>query len=169
MEKLVIIINGRGGAGKDTLCSFASQEYRVMNVSAIEPIKEIARKAGWNGEKDAKSRKMLSDLKQLFIDYNDLPTQYLYERFLEFVESENEIMFVHIREGKEIDKLKSRLSTRCITLLVERGNEEQDKVWGNASDDEVSLYPYDFIYRNDKSLDEAKEDFLVFLKNEIIK
>ena len=29
MEKLVVIINGTGGAGKDTLCELAGHRYRV--------------------------------------------------------------------------------------------------------------------------------------------
>lgn len=75
--KTVIIINGKGGVDKDTLCDIAAYYYLVKNVSTIDPFKEIARKyAGWNGEKDLKSRKFLSDLKQLFIDYNDTPMRY---------------------------------------------------------------------------------------------
>ena len=77
MKKIVIIINGNGGAGKDTLCDFAGEVYDTMNISAITPIKEIAKANGWNGEKDAKSRKFLADLKQIFVEYNDLPCQYL--------------------------------------------------------------------------------------------
>ena len=46
MEKIVIIINGVGGAGKDTLCDLASKHYKVKNISAITPIKEIAQKCG---------------------------------------------------------------------------------------------------------------------------
>ena len=67
MKKIVIIINGNGGAGKDTLCDFAGEVYDTMNISAITPIKEIAKANGWNGEKDAKSRKFLADLKQIFV------------------------------------------------------------------------------------------------------
>ena len=58
MEKIVIIINGLGGAGKDTLCDLVAKHYKVRNVSAITPIKNIAQKYGWNGEKDVKSDKL---------------------------------------------------------------------------------------------------------------
>ena len=36
MKKTVIIINGAGGAGKDTLCAIAARHYAVTSVSAEE-------------------------------------------------------------------------------------------------------------------------------------
>ena len=47
MEKTVIVINGAGGVGKDTLCEFAEKHYKVMNISSITPIKEIAAMCGY--------------------------------------------------------------------------------------------------------------------------
>ena len=41
-EKVLIIINGKGGVGKDTLCAFAGRYFQAKNVSSITPIKEIA-------------------------------------------------------------------------------------------------------------------------------
>lgn len=164
MKKTVIIINGNGGVGKDTLCLFASRHFRVRNVSSVTPIKEIARKyGGWNGEKDPKSRKFLADLKELFVNYNDLPFQYLCEEYKDFMQSEEELMFVHIREGEEIEKLKNWIKTDCITLLVTRQQNAQIS-WGNASDDNVSSFQYDYVYPNDRSLEEAEADFCRFLR-----
>lgn len=31
--KRIIVINGKGGAGKDTLCAFANAKYRTLNRS----------------------------------------------------------------------------------------------------------------------------------------
>jgi Lrp/AsnC family leucine-responsive transcriptional regulator len=45
MKKLVVVINGAGGVGKDTLCSFAAQEYKVRNISSVDPIKELAKES----------------------------------------------------------------------------------------------------------------------------
>lgn len=163
MNKAVIIINGRGGAGKDTLCGFAEGIYRTQNVSSAEPIKEIARRyGGWQGEKDEKSRKFLADLKQLFADYNDLPCKYLVSEYKKFLESEAEILFVHIREGKEIDKFRQYIEIPCIALLIRRGGARRQ--WGNESDDNVENYNYDYCYGNDRELAEAELDFQRFLK-----
>lgn len=162
MKKIAIIINGAGGVGKDTLCNFAAKSFKTVNVSAITPIKNIAREHGWNGEKDAKSRKFLSDLKCAFVEYNNLPTSYLYEQYKAFMTGDAEVFFAHIREGSEIDKLKHLIGNNCITLLVERhtGNTK----WGNASDDEVKNYKYDYVFDNNKSLHEAEQEFNRFLK-----
>ena len=68
MRKQVFIINGQGGVGKDTICNCAAQYFRVRNVSSITPIVEIARFAGWDGQKTLAARRLLSQLKQAFTD-----------------------------------------------------------------------------------------------------
>ncbi|MCR2048329.1 hypothetical protein NSB25_13630 [Acetatifactor muris] len=164
MKKTVIIINGNGGVGKDTLCLLAGRHFRVRNVSSVTPIKEIAGKyGGWNGEKDPKSRKFLADLKELFVNYNDLPFQYLCREYEDFMQSGEELMFAHIREGEEIEKLRNRIKTPCVTLLVTRQQNAQVS-WGNASDDNVGSFHYDYVYANDRKLEEAEEDFCRFLR-----
>ncbi len=165
--KVVIIINGRGGVGKDTLCDFAAESYRVRNVSSITPIKEIASQHGWNGEKDLKARKFLSDLKTAFTDYCDLPTKYLLEQYQIFAASDEQIMFAHIREGEQIERFKrevTALGAKCLSLLVLRGESVH---YGNASDDDVENYGYDLVYDNLKPLEEAKSDFTAFLRDNI--
>lgn len=163
MKKLVVIINGKGGVGKDTLCDFAAKYFKVKNVSAITPIKNIAMQNGWKGEKDAKSRRLLADLKKIFVEYNDLPLKYLSKEYNDFLKEDEEIMFVHIREGNEIDKFKKIVDIPCIALLISRqtGNVH----WGNESDDNVHEYTYDYEYQNDKSLQDAEEDFISFMKD----
>lgn len=163
IDKIVIIINGNGGVGKDTLCDFTNEEYKVTNISAITPIKDIAYQYGWKGEKDSKSRKFLADLKKVFVEYNDLPYQYLIEEYEKFLNNNDQILFVHIREGEEIDKLKQYIKTPCVTLLIRRNN--LLKNWGNNSDDNVENYGYDYIYDNNKPLELAKSDFILFLQS----
>ena len=166
MIKTVIVINGRGGVGKDTLCEFAAEEWKVENHSSIDPIKELARQAGWNGEKDDRSRKFLSDLKRLTTEYNDLPTKYLCGKVEEFAASGDDILFVHIRECGQIQHFIDAVGgkARVLTLLVRRG---EGRTYGNVSDDNVEDYDYDLIYENDKPLEEAKEDFLRFLRSSL--
>ena len=164
--KMAVIINGLGGVGKDTLCSIIGKHYDIMNVSSIDPIKQIAFANGWSGEKNEKTRKFLADLKRLFIDFNDLPTKYLMDKYSEFLHSEKQILFMQIREPKEIDKIKKMLGDNCVTLLI-CGRTGLRKTWGNASDDEVDRYTYDFYYENSKPLDILEQDFLHFFQEMI--
>ena len=52
MKKAVLVINGAGGVGKDTLCDLAEKHLKIRNISTITPIKELARMCGWDGSKD---------------------------------------------------------------------------------------------------------------------
>lgn len=161
MNKIVVIINGSGGVGKDTLCDIVEKYYSTMNISSIDPIKEIALNCGWNGDKSAKSRKFLADLKKIFGEYNDLPGKYLTDKYNEFVTNDKQILFVHIREPEEIVKFKNVIDLPCVTLLI-RGREAVRRAWENSSDDEVENYIYDFCYENCKALDDVENDFMIF-------
>lgn len=162
MKKNVIILNGRGEVGKDTLCEMISNYYSVMNISSITPIKEIAKQCGWDGEKNDKSRMFLSDLKRILTIYNDYPTQYLLQQYKLFKDNDKELLFVQIREGTEIEKFKAHIDIPCCTLLIKRTSQEFGK-WGNSSDDEVEKYRYDFVFDNCKPLSETEPAFKIFI------
>lgn len=162
-NKLVVIINGRGGVGKDTLCDVAKEEIGALSFSSIDPVKEVARKAGWKGEKTPEARRFLAKLKKLMIEYNDAPTKYLLEKYEEFKNSDSSMMFCHIREAEEIDKFKAKIvDNPCVTLLVRRFIDIKE--WGNSADDEVENYSYDYIYDNNLELEKSKVKFMEYLR-----
>jgi len=164
-DKLAVVINGKGGVGKDTLCEVIGKYYKCINVSAITPIKQIALQHGWNGEKDLKSRKFLADLKRAFADFNDLPNQYLVKEYNAFLESGNQIMFVHIREKDQIERFRQSIKGNCITLLITKSRQgNSEVVYGNDADDLAEDYDYDYCYDNCLPLEEAKKDFLSFFQ-----
>ncbi|MBQ8372214.1 MAG: hypothetical protein IJX38_04680 [Clostridia bacterium] len=163
MKKTVIVINGAGGVGKDTLVELASRHFKIFNVSSITPIKEIAALCGWSGAKDDRSRKFLSDLKLLCVEYNDYPTLWARARYDEFLLSEDEIMFLHVREPEEIAKFVRATDGAARTLLVRGGERMKKTSYGNVSDDGVENYPYDYYFMNDRSLAEAEESFVSLL------
>ena len=164
MKKTVFVINGAGGVGKDTLCDLAAKHFKVYNVSSIDPIKEIAAMTGWAGEKTDKARRFLSDLKKLTVDYNNYPTLWGKARFDEFMASDNEVMFFHIREAEEIKKYVEATGGMAKTLLIRGGNRMNKAHYGNVSDDEVENYDYDYYFVNDKNIEEAECTFCEFLR-----
>lgn len=158
-KKLVIVINGRGGVGKDTLCDALRAIFSVTNISAITPIKEIAKKHGWNGEKDERSRRFLAELKRVFVEYNDLPNRYLLEEYEKFASGDGEILCVHIREKDQIAKFTAAVTLPCVTLLVKRESETGTRRYGNNADDGVEDYCYDYEFDNSAPLAESAEKF----------
>ena len=164
MDKKIIIINGSGGVGKDTFVDFCKEFTGVKNISSVDKVKEAAKiLVGWNGEKNEKTRKFLSDLKQISIDYNNYPLVYIKEQTEEFLNNSNEkIMFVHIREIEEIQKVKELIGAK--TLLITSNRVE--KILTNKSDANVENYQYDYYIDNSGTLDELKERAKNFLVEE---
>ncbi len=167
MKKLAIVINGAGGVGKDTLCELAAKHFKIKNISSITPIKEIATLCGWDGTKDNKARKFLSDLKKLCVEYNDYPTLWAKAQYESFLDSDEEIMFVHIREPEEIQKFVNATGGVAKTLLVRGGKRMSNEKYGNVSDDGVENYSYDLYYLNENSLDVAEAEFVELLRNNV--
>ena len=165
MKKVAIVINGAGGVGKDTLCELAAKHFKVKNISSITPIKEVAALCGWDGTKDNKARKFLSDLKNLCVEYNNYPTLWAKRRYDEFLEGDEEIMFVHIREAEEIKKFVEATGGAARTLLVRGGKRMSNEKYGNVSDDEVENYSYDYYFLNESTLDVAEVEFVELLRS----
>lgn len=163
-SKTVIVINGKGGVGKDTLCDLAGKHFKIKNISSITPIKDIAALCGWSGEKTDKARKFLADLKQVCVEYNDYPTAWARAEYEKFLDSDEELMFVHIREPEEIEKFVNATGGIAKTLLVRAPIRLNRGAYGNAADDNVENYSYDYYFDNDKTLDEAEADFVALLR-----
>lgn len=162
-KKLVIVINGPGGVGKDTLCEALREAYPVVNVSAITPIKEIAKTFGWNGEKDERSRRFLANLKRTLADYNDLPNQYLLGEYQKFCSGPARILCVHIRERDQIEKFVSAVTLPCVTILVMR--DTGGHRYGNDADDGVAEYRYDYEFDNNGPISECAERFRALVRS----
>ena len=165
MKKIAIVINGGGGVGKDTLCDLAAKHFNIINISTIDPIKELAVMAGWKGEKTDKARKYLADLKALCVAYNNYPTEWALERYRQFLSGDADILFVHIREPEEIEKFVNATDKNAKTLLVRAKERLKRSSYGNAADDRVEEYSYDYYFSNDGTLEESERDFAALLKS----
>ena len=160
MEKTIVIINGTGGSGKDTFVSFVSKYSKVLNFSSIDKVKEVAKIIGWDGGKTEKDRKFLSDLKKLTTEYNDMAFKSTKDAVNEFLNSDCDIMFIHIREPEEIERAVKAFGAK--TLLVKR--EGLDNISSNYSDASVENYNYDFVIYN-STLEKLDSDASAFANN----
>ena len=157
MNKSIIIINGSGGVGKDTFCEMVDKVsgYQCDIYSSVQFVKELAKECGWNGAKEEKDRKFLSDLKDLLTEYNDLPFKKVCEEIDSFLDCESTILlFIHIREPKEIQKVVDKYP-QVKTVLI--SSKRVDHITSNHADAEVFNYEYDYYIHNDGSLDCLKE------------
>ena len=143
-NKAIWVINGTGGCGKDTFIEFVSKYTKVENISSIDKVKEVARVIGWNGEKDEKSRKFLSDLKELTTEYNDMSFNDIAAKIEDFKASNNKIAFIHIREVENIARAVNEFGAKA--LLIKR--EGYENIISNRSDAEVDNYDYDKTINN---------------------
>ena len=155
MNNNIIIINGSGGVGKDTFIEYCNELINIKNISSVDKVKEAAKiLVDWNGEKDEKSRKLLSDLKKLSIEYNDYPTLYIEKQADDFIKDGGKgLMFIHVREIEEIKKIKDIL--KATTLLITSNRVE--KILTNKSDSNVEEYDYDYYINNDGTLEELRQ------------
>ena len=164
MNKLLFAINGSGGTGKDSFCNFVRDcsGHDTFIISSVDDIKEKAKTMGWDGvSKTEKDRKFLSDLKDLCTWYNDAPFNYVKGQIDYFYKSVlKEIMFIHVREPQEIQKLKDAFP-ELKTILVT--NKNVPNITTNSGDAGVFDYHYDYYIKNDGTLEDLKESALNFI------
>ena len=172
----VVVINGTSEVGKDKFVGYfknVSNDLRVKNYSSIDRVKQISEICfGWNGKKDDKSRKLLSEIKRVWTEFNDGPFDTIVDKIgidLKWAKNKGKdisknIYFLHIREPKEISKIKKKYGFDCITLLIRKN---VDFIPNNDSDKNVESFDYDYIVDNNKSEKELKkraDEFLKYIK-----
>jgi len=152
--KKVFIINGSGGVGKDTFVEMVSKVVPTINYSSVDKVKLIAKQIGWDGvSKTDKDRKLLSDLKALTTEYNDMSFNCLKHTVSNFLTiSGASCLFLHIREPEEIKRAVQEFNAE--TILVKRDSTQAIKT--NISDANVDNYDYDYIINNSGTLEDLE-------------
>ncbi|MDE6433543.1 MAG: hypothetical protein K2L07_04880 [Lachnospiraceae bacterium] len=163
-NKQIFIINGSGRVGKDSFCNLIRKYsgYNTYIISSVDDIKKKAQLMGWDGvSKTEKDRKFLSDLKDLCTWYNDAPYDYVRQQIMYFEATpSSEIMFIHIREPKEIEKIRQKYPYIKTILIT---NKNVPHITSNEADAGVFNYQYDYVIQNDGTLDELKNKVLCFI------
>lgn len=168
---MIYIVNGFPGCGKTTfekLCQSTLDPYCQI-LSTIDFVKTIARGCGWDGTKNAKNRKFLSDLKDLLTEWDDVPFKQIVKR-IEDVKSVTEsfgqdpeklTFFIDCREPDEIEKICKNLGAKSILI---RRYDAEIQTQSNHADSNIFDYTYDYIIDNNGSLTDlrmAAESFIL--------
>lgn len=160
MRKYIFIVNGKPRCGKDTFAEILGEMVPTMKYSSIDKVKGIALLCGWDGSKDENDRKFLSDLKRLTSEYNDMAFNAVTRKVEQFRENRtHQIMLIDIREPSEISRAKRAFDAR--TILIE--NDRVENVNSNESDANVHNYRYNYVIKNNGTLDEFRENIKQFV------
>lgn len=151
--------------GKDTFAKFLNDIVPTLKYSSIDKVKDIAKLCGWDGGKTEKDRKFLSDLKLLTTDYSNMAYEAIKSKVNDFLEdSQHVIMLIDIREPNEIDKAKTAFGAK--TILIENNNVKS--ITSNMADANVFNYTYDYVVKNNGTLDDFRNNIYNFAYTEII-
>ena len=162
----IVIVNGYPCSGKDLLCKFAYENRgKVYTYSTIDEVKKLAKIIGWDGQKDERGRKFLSDLKDAMTTYDDLPRKFILKQISKTMETyrnkeDSEVIFlVQMREPAEIKRWVELHNAKAVFVM--RSN--MDKKWGNHADDNVFDYPYDYYLFNNSTIEKWAETAINFI------
>lgn len=162
----VVLINGAGGSGKDTLINLITTylrfEFEIRNISTIDKVKKIATEMGWNGEKDEKGRQFLADLKSVWTKYNNGANKEVMNWISayhadESLSAKEFLIFIHCREPEALKWFEEELNKRKIdfcSVLVERSDIQS---FNNDADKFVENFKYDMIVKNDGDLEDLNK------------
>ncbi len=167
----VVIVNGKPGVGKTLVEQLAAEilgQAFCEQRSTVDKVKEIAYEIGWDGIKNLKSRKLLSDLKDICTEYNDMPVNdilnYLkqWENDLRYYGVENlpHVFFIDDREPEHIERLKGLLD--ATTLLIRRPGDEETEI-SNHADKNVFNYDYDWVINNNGTINDLRGEVERFI------
>jgi len=159
----IVVLNGVSMAGKDTFVEIFKSyvPWNVINYSTVDGIKRVASELGWNGEKTPKDRMFFRRLKQLLIEYNNIP----FKETVDFVKTNMKNMiddmtiFIHIREKEEIEKIVTEFPS-VLTVLI-----ENDRIESTMD----AVYEYDkytWAINNSGTIEELRNQVVGFIESE---
>lgn len=152
--------------GKDTFANILNEFIPTLKYSSIDKVKEIASLCGWDGGKSEKDRKFLSDLKLLTTEYSNMPYSSIIKKYDDFIKDDNhKVLLIDIREPNEIDKVKAALNAK--TILIK--NCRVKFINSNMADANVFNYTYDYVIKNNGTLDEFRENIKRFYEENFIR
>lgn len=162
MKKFIFIINGAGGTGKDKFVECCSKFITVRNISSVDHIRdalaiicptyEIGLEKQQNEDGDI-WRDNIHKLKMLSAKMDDGPFKVINRKIFDFFGDGNKVLFIHIREPEEIEKIVKCYN--CKTILFKNYNARP--IDSLSVERNVTDLNYDIIIHNDGTIDDLME------------
>ena len=165
--KLIIIVNGKPRAGKDTFALLLNKLEPVYKYSIIDKVKAMALDCGWKGGKTEKDRKFLSDLKKLTTDYSDMSYNDVIDKATEFYcdEIKEDILIIDIREPEDIKRAVEEFD--AVSIFIK--NDNVPAVTSNEADANVENFEYDYYITNNGTIADFEKSIRAFYYNVLMK
>lgn len=164
MIKKIYILNGIGTSGKGEFASRLNKYIPTYKYSIVDLAKQAAELLGWDGGKTEKDRRFLSDIIDLSTEYNDAPFKDVLSLVADFKNSkdfaEYKVLIIDMRDPKDIKRAVETFGAE--TILIRNPNVK--KIESNHADRDVENYDYDYIIKNDGTLEQL--DKMAYLFNE---
>lgn len=166
----IVAVNGLPGSGKtsfvDCCSKFLEEHSRGLDVivtSVIEPIKQIATDIAWDGKKDFKGRRLLSDIKDALDEYENFTQEYIDS----IITTVADVVFIDVRSKVDIDYLAKKYS--AMTVFIENNRNVISEFSNHADEDiVVSGYHYNYYIQNNSTKEDLQRQAEQFIFNVII-
>lgn len=160
--RIVVLVNGRPRAGKDTVCGFTGEAlkalgWRCASVSSVDPVREMLRAMGVPVDlKRPQERALMAEVKSALDRYDWFSTRVCAEKVVEWLNAETDqpsLCFVHIREAKAAEVFVSLLPAAVRSFRLRVVSPREERVDTNVADAGVDEMPYDLLMTNDQTLE----------------
>jgi len=168
----IYIVNGAPGSGKTTFETMVQEilSNRVHILSTVTIIKDMLIEYDiWDCNKDLKSRKLISDIKDTLTEYNDYPFKYISSVIekIQLTETQNNpVIFIDCREPDEIQKFCDIWNAKSVLIRRETAENTQTS---NHADQEVLKYDYDIVINNNGTMKNLQKEINSFIIKEKLK
>lgn len=160
-NKMIFTLNGNPGSGKDEFSKILNEFIPTKHISIVDPIKIIEENIRINigkekyFKKDEKYRKFLSDLKDVCEEYNDYSFQWVINEVIIFLsKSDNDILLIDMRSEKDI--VRAEYMFNAESIFIE--NNRAKRIISNHADANVEKINYNYIIKNNGTLEEFKNE-----------
>ena len=163
----IYVLNGSGGCGKDEFVKQCKKQLgilEVIHISTITPIKQAAIDLSWDGNKDEKSRKFLSDLKEIADRAYDTSFVYVKTMIEYYITMQCRCLFIDCREPDKIARICEEFGACAVYIDASK---RVPFITSNESDANVNDYDYDFYIDNNGTLEDLENKAKAFIEQEI--
>ncbi len=158
MKRVLVLINGEAGAGKDLFVESYKEvsERQVLNIHRSDTAKYLLKKVGWDGKKTRKVRKLLADI----VDFGESTGANNRELFSTVDKSLYDVIFYHSRDTKAMEEIKNHYafssSVSVVTLFIRR-DFAYNKQYSEEDRWDMKNYNYDRYINNYGTKEDLKE------------